>query len=376
MCIARASLFPLLIILLAACGKKDDALPDATSATLDLPAYFPRQTFEDPDNPLTEEGIDLGRHLFFDRRLSSDGRVSCASCHRPEFAFSDPAPRSRGVRGQLSNRHSMSLANLLWVNRLFWDGRASTLEDQALHPIVDPLEMDMTLDELTARLQALPEYPPQFEAAFGSEQVTADGVARALAQFERTMISSNAKYDRYERGEAQLTAQELRGLALFQTHPEPSISLRGGNCGDCHLGVTFGGSNQAFDGFFNNGVQGELDNGDIGLESVTGDPNDRGKFRTPSLRNVALTAPYMHNGSLQTLEEVLDHYNHPALFDRPNVDIQILQGSNDPTSSPTRPSSFGLMLTDREKADIIAFLYTLTDSSFISNPAFRNPFGP
>ena len=376
-------LLPILLLVLVACGPgKDGALPipAPTPLNITLPWYFPTTTFDNPANPLTREGVDLGRHLFYDPRLSADGQVSCASCHPPEHAFSDPAPRSRGVGGQTGRRHGMALVNLLWTNHLFWDGRAATLETQAFHPIEDPVEMGMPLDTLARRLQLTADYPARFRAAFGSDRITPNQIGRALAQFQRTLISANARYDRVQRGEATFTAQEQRGLELFTTHPEPSISLRGGNCGDCHLGATFGGSSRAFDGFFNNGLQTDFSaGGDRGREETTGDATDRGRFRAPSLRNVALTAPYMHDGSLPTLEAVLDHYNHPDLLSRPNVDVLIRQGTNDPLARPdpisgTTPPGRSLMLTTQEKEDIVAFLHTLTDTSFLTEPAFQNPF--
>ncbi|SDJ75147.1 cytochrome c peroxidase [Catalinimonas alkaloidigena] len=368
----------LLVGVLSSCREtatpEEEPLPEAKPVELTLPPYFSRKNiFDNPANPLTDQGIALGRMLFYDTRLSADGTVACATCHQQEHAFADTEARAVGIGGQVGRRSSMSLANLLWVNRLFWDGRVATLEEQALHPIQDPLEMGSTPEELARKLQGLDDYPRRFQIAFGTDQISPDLITRALAQFQRTLISADSKYDRYLRGEAQLTEQEERGLLLFQTHPEPTIGLRGGNCGDCHVGVTFGGDATEFRGFFNNGITtGFTSAADLGREAQTGDSLDRGRFRAPSLRNIALTAPYMHDGRFQTLEEVLDHYNQPDLFGRPNVDLLIRQGTNDPYADGRTPGR-SLMLTDQEKADIVAFLHTLTDTTFIHNPDFADP---
>jgi cytochrome c peroxidase len=299
--------------------------------------------------------------LFFDKRLSATNEVSCASCHQPAKAFTDGKAVSVGINGRTTSRSAMSLVNLLWVDRLFWDGRAKTLEEQALLPIQDVREMGLTLEELVQKLKAIPEYIPKFKEAFDTDDISADLVAKALAQFQRTLISSGSRYDKIARGEVQATAREQRAIDLFFTHPEPNapIPLRGGNCGDCH-----GGNLTTLNTFHNNGL--EVIPKDLGLAIVTGQTSDNGKMRAPSLRNIAFTAPYMHDGRFKTLEEVLDHYNE-HIKAAANLDPLITAASNEVNGKT-------LALTAQEKADIVFFLKMLTDSSFIQNPAFQNPF--
>lgn len=358
--------------ILSACenqaGGGDTVIPEPSPLALNAPSYM--GDFIIPaDNPTTEEGVALGRMLFYDTRLSRTNTISCASCHEQERAFVDGRRFSRGVFGRQTAKKSMSLVNVLWENRMFWDGREVGLEAQALHPIQDPNEMDMSLEELKGKLQSIPEYPPAFEKAFGTKQVQTEHIARALAQFQRTLISSNSRYDQYLRGEIALTAQEEEGMILFFTHPEPSINLRGGNCGDCHLSITTAGSKAGFRGFHNNGLDTE-ENLSPGLAAVTGNPADRGRFKAPNLRNIMLRAPYMHDGRFSTIEEVLDHYNDHVQMSS-TLDVLIQEASNEPIL-PNEPIK--LKLTNEEKAAIIAFLHTLTDEEFLNNPAFSNPF--
>ena len=290
------------------------------------PAFFP--PIQQPeDNVATVYGVELGKMLFFEKALSIDSTVSCASCHRPELSFAEDTPFSTGVKGRAGARNAPALVNLVWERRFFRDGRTASLEEQSLHPITDPAEMDLTLEEAVRRLSSDIRYREAFEKAFDTPGITKERIAKAIAQFERTLISFNSKYDRYKRGEYLPTEQEIRGEKLFFSHPEPRppLTLRGGNCGDCHVPITTGGSTFNFEGFHNNGIIPSfgISSADFGLEKFTGNVRDRGKFKTPNLRNIAITAPYMHNGSLNTLQEVLDHYNHPDLFTRPNVDMLI-----------------------------------------------------
>ncbi|EAY25555.1 cytochrome-c peroxidase [Microscilla marina] len=351
----------LLVLCQMSCRKAEDTTPDNPPFSLNTPDHFGNSFVIPNDNPTTQAGVDLGRHLFFDKRLSSTNQVSCASCHQPAKAFTDGKAVSTGVNGRTTSRSAMSLVNLLWVDRLFWDGRSNTLEEQALLPIQDEREMGLTLEELTAKLQALPEYVTRFKQAFGTETISADLVAKALAQFQRTLISAGSRYDKIARGEVQPTTREQRAIDLFFTHPEPAapIPLRGGNCGDCH-----GGNLTTLNTFHNNGL--EVVPKDLGLAMVTGQASDQGKMRAPSLRNIALTAPYMHDGRFKTLEEVLDHYNEHIQAAQ-NLDPLITAASNEVQGKT-------LALTTQEKADIVFFLKMLTDSAFIQNPAFQNPF--
>ncbi|QHT65827.1 cytochrome-c peroxidase [Rhodocytophaga rosea] len=311
------------------------------------------------NNPLTYEGIALGRMLFYEKKLSRDNSISCGTCHQQRLAFTDGKAFSHGVHGKQGRRSSMSLANLLWKFKFFWDGRVSTLEEQALIPIQDTLEMNLPLDEAVAKLQNTAEYPAQFKMVFGTDQITAENIAKALAQFERILISSDSRYDKFLRGELELTEQEKLGMNLFMTHPEPANKLRGANCGDCH-----GTYKTSMHGIHNNGL--DIEPKDKGRELVTGKETDRGKFRAPSLRNIALTAPYMHDGRFKTLEEVLDHYNE-HIQSSATLDPLIIEATN-------QVGGATLLLEPEEKKAVLAFLYTLTDSTFITDKRFSDPY--
>lgn len=340
-----------------ACNPKQDS--PAPPSLIEPPFYFGTYTIP-ADNPLTTDGIALGRMLFYETRLSGNNTMSCASCHKQEFAFSDNNTLSIGIDGIKGTRQSMSLTNLLWQKNFFWDGRAKSLEEQALDPIQNPVEMHQSLDATVSKLQATSNYPALFQKAFGTNQITAPLIAKAIAQFERTIISSGSRYDAYtkDKNKNPLTTQELNGMNLFFTHPSPEDGKRGANCGDCHAGsLTFAND------FHNNGLDSIFS--DLGLGIVTSNSNDHGRFKTPSLRNIALTAPYMHDGRFKTLEEVLDHYNEHIL---PSATIDPL------LSASNHVSGKSLLLTAQEKADVIAFLKTLTDNSIATNPKFSNPF--
>jgi len=336
-----------------------DCYPTPTPYTLDIPAFFPPMDVP-ADNPMTEEGVALGRLLFWDSNLSIDGTISCGSCHLPEYAFSDPSTFSAGVNGALSTRHSMVLVNVGWSTSFFWDGRSETLEEQVQIPISHPDEMALPWAEALARLEADADYPDSFGAAFGDPEITQERTAKALAQFVRTLISGNSKYDRWRRGEASLTDSEFNGYEIFLREggdPEttPGGQL-GGDCFHCHseAGTLF------TDHLFrNNGLDSTFVN-DPGFAGVTGVPLDSGRFKTPTLRNVALSGPYMHDGRFATLEEVIDHYNSGGV------------GSS--TIDPfMKYTTGGLTLSPSMKADLIAFMHTLTDTAFIQNPAFQDP---
>jgi cytochrome c peroxidase len=332
-----------------------------TPYNLEIPSNFPQPVPAQPaDNPLTVEGVELGRHLFYEKALSLDNTIACASCHRQELAFTDGRALALGVNQGQSSRSAMSLSNLMWEPKLTWDGAASTLETQARIPIEKPVEMHQSLTAGVARLQQLPAYPLLFRKAFGSSTITEANTLKALAQFQRTLISSNSRYDKYRRGvRSALTSNEVQGLLLFSTHPNGTI--RGGNCGDCHSGDL-----QTNHTFSNNGLDAVPT--DLGLGLQTGLATDNGKFRVPSLRNIALTAPYMHDGRFATLEQVLDHYNEHVALNSPTIDPLLLNTTNDPFQQSTK-----LELTAPEKAQIIAFLHTLTDSTFIRDPRFAKP---
>jgi cytochrome c peroxidase len=281
------------------------------------------------DNPLTEEKIRLGRRLFFDPILSVDGSVSCASCHDPAHGLAGPDRLARGVRGQQTHRNPPSLWNRAYGTAFFWDGRESSLEAQALKPIESPTEMGGSIDQATERLRAHQEYPALFQSAFG-EKVNADNLAKSLASFERVLLSGNSRVDRFRAGEVRaLSENERHGLWLYESR---------GGCWRCHSGPNF-----SDESFHNTGVSWNQAPIDLGRFTVTQKDSDRGRFKTPSLRNVALTAPYMHDGSVATLEDVIDFYNRG--------------GNKNPHLEETvRP----LGLTPEDKKDLVAFLKTLT----------------
>lgn len=358
------SVLSLILFLFVAISHSQEATqadqPIATGPyKLEYPANFGDRLTIPADNPLTKEGVHLGRMLFYEKKLSADNSMSCGTCHQQKLAFTDGQAFSRGVHGEQGRRSSMSLTNLVWVRRFFWDGRAASLEEQARIPIEDSLEMHQPLDKAVEKLQKTTLYPTLFKLVFGSEQITGENVLKAIAQFERTLITSNSRYDQHLRGEYTPTAQELNGLNLFMTHPVPEDNLRGANCGDCH-----GGPKTMMEFYHNNGL--EANPKDIGREAITKRYVDRGRFRVPSLRNIALTAPYMHDGRFKTLEEVLDQYNEHVQMSS-SLSPLVIEATN-------QPGGKTLLLTPQEKKDVIAFLHMLTDSTFIQDPRFSDPF--
>lgn len=332
---------------------KDGAYP------LDYPAYFGNRIYIAADNPTTKTGVQLGRMLFYEKALSADGSISCGSCHKQELAFTDGRKLSAGIDGTPTKRNAMALVNLLWVNEFFWDGRAKGLEEQAKVPLTDPHEMGQPLDVSVRKLMEMEMYPPLFRAAFGSDSINGERITKALAQFERTLISANSPYDRYLDGNYSPSESAARGMALFFGNPQPDRQLRGAACGHCHSGPkTF---SQVY---HNTGLDSVLR--DAGRADFTNRGADSGRFRVATLRNIALTAPYMHDGRFQTLDEVLDHYSD-HIVDLPELS-PFLQGRSN------EQGAVGLKLTSREKEDIVAFLHLLTDSTFIQDSRFSNPF--
>ena len=333
--------------------------PEPTPYTWVNKAFFPPPVLP-ADNPLTLQGIELGRHLFYEKKLSGDNTQSCGGCHRLNYAFSDSLNRySTGIDGISGNRNSMALFNLSWHTRFFWDGRAPSLREQILLPIQDPIEMHQTLPEAVRKLSETPKYKALFGAAFRSEEVSSDRIARAIEQFLLTVVSSDSRFDRFRQNPVAnpLTASEQRGFDLFmREYSAPSAGRpKGADCFHCHGGHLF-----RVDAFFDNGLD---DQPAAGFESATGLASDRGKFKATSLRNIALTAPYMHDGRFSTLEDVLDHYSQ-HIKNSPNLD---------PNLRVAYQSEGGLNLSSQDKQDIIAFLHTLTDSSFISKPDYQPP---
>jgi len=314
-----------------------------------VPAHFPLTVWPE-DNEPTAEGVALGRRLFHDTRLSINNTQSCASCHHQAAAFAEPLAVSRGAEGQTGSRNAMPLFNLAWKPGFFWDGRAPTLRDQVLRPIQDPLEMHETLPGVIAKLNADPGYQREFKEVFKRDEIRAEDLALALEQFLLTQISGQSKLDLAHQSQGKLTEQEQLGFQLFFTESDPARGIRGADCFHCHGGAHFT-NNQ----FLNNGLDAEAQLRDMGREKVTQKTADRGKFMVPSLRNVALTAPYMHDGRFQTLEQVIEHYDHgiqrSATLD-PNLAKHLGWG--------------GLRLNAAEKAALVAFLKTLTDETFVA----------
>jgi cytochrome c peroxidase len=343
----------------------DPVLAAPTPYTLVVPAGFPTPVIP-ADNPLTNEGVALGRMLFYETKLSSNGTMSCGSCHQQNKAFTDGLAKAVGVDGIANPRGTMSLANVMWSNTLTWDGAFPTLDAQAHKPIENPIEMHQSLAVGVSKLQSTTTYPPLFEAAFGTRTITSDLLLKALTQFERTLISGNSRYDKFTKTQQGLSTDELAGLKLYSTHISPRI-LRGAECFHCHT-LPLASSNFAAQ-FFNNGL--DVTFTDLGRGGVTKLTADNGKFVAPTLRNITLTAPYMHDGRFTTLEQVLDHYSDHVQMNSPGLDNMLIDGINDPIFNPGR-----MGLTATEKRQVIAFLKTLTDSTFIADKRFSDPFKP
>ncbi len=336
------------VTLLSACSKQE-VVPVPQVYSFPVPEHFPQPLF-DTQNPMSREGIELGRMLFYDVRLSANNKVSCASCHKQALAFSDGVAFSKaGVSATALLRHSPALINMAWANNgLFWDGGSTNLESQVFGPLTAHDEMSQNLYELLDELNAVPDYVARFKSAFDDE-ISSQNVAKALAQFQRTLISADSKYDRYKLGKpgATLSSLELKGLELVKQ-----------KCQGCHAGELF-----TDNGYHNNGIDADFTNWDheglyLGRFRISYKDSDLGSFKTPTLRNAALTAPYMHDGRLATLEQVIDHYSDGI--------------RNSETLSPLLPAG-GMKLTSDEKQAILSFLNALTDQAFISDPALKAP---
>jgi cytochrome c peroxidase len=288
------------------------------------------------DNPQSDAKIKLGRQLYFDGRLSANGQISCATCHDPKTGWAGHDATDTGVGGRVGNRNSGTIVNSGYMKYQFWDGRAASLEEQALGPIHNPVEMGETLENVVRKLNAIPGYKRQFQDVFHSD-VTTDGIAKAIASFERTIVSGPSPYDQFLGGDKKaLSSEALRGMEIFNGK---------GTCVACHSGRLF--SDQSF---HNLGIGMHAATPDVGREAVTKDLKDHGKFKTPGLRNAANTYPYMHDGQTSTLEAVIELHNKGGI---PNSNL-------DPLIKP-------LGLTDREKEDLLAFLNALTGPEPIIN---------
>jgi len=355
MTIRRLTIWAFAMLVMASCSSSGSdpvppvisECPPATPLTLTLPSNFPELP-GDPENPLTVEGVALGRLLFYDPILSGDSSQACASCHLQQNAFGDTRRFSSGIHGTKGSRHAPTIVNPAWVAHMFWDGRADGLEGQAREPVPNPIEMDLPWPDAIDRLTRHAEYPDLFCAAFGDRKITQDRVVKAIAQFEKTFISANSKYDKVRRGEATFTAIEQKGYDIFRTER--------GDCFHCHDELFMATST-----FHNTGLDSIVT--DNGRGDITGNPADNGKFKSATLRNIEVSAPYMHDGRFFSLQEVLDHYNF-GFHDGPDVDPLI-------RARLTRPP-----LRQGEIDTLIIFLDTLTDPDFLTNPELSNPFPP
>jgi len=330
----------LIVFLQSGCETEEITDPFQEEYIIEVPDHFPDPGFYLPeDNPMTVGKVELGKMLFFDPVLSRDSSISCASCHLPEHSFSAPKRSSFGAEGTAGRRQSPALINVLYGQSFFWHGSVSSLERQILSPLESEIEMDNTMEEVISRLAADPDYMDMFEKVFG-EGPTPNHITDAIASFERTLISADSPFDRYQAGdETALNESQLRGMELFFGEKA--------ECFHCH-----GGFNFTFEEFHNNGLYEQYD--DLGRWEVTGKESDKGKFKVPTLRNIEYTFPYMHDGSMNSLEEVVDHYASG--------------GANHPQKS-------GLIrrfiLSEQEKEDLVNFLKALSDPSFLENPAFQ-----
>lgn len=324
---------------------------------------YPQNFLDDPllglfntlndGNQVTNEGATLGRVLFYDRNLSANNTISCASCHHQDKGFTDGVDFSVGFEGGHTGRNSMSIVNVNFQRRFFWDNRANTIENQVLMPIQDPVEMGMDLGDLVEKLSLIEYYPPLFYAAFGDSSITIETISFALAQFLKSMRSFNSKYDQgLNSNFDNFTTLEEQGRDLFTNG--------GFGCINCHITPNLGGVTSDINGLDSLAI-------DPGVGGITGDEDDMGRFKSVSLRNVELTAPYMHDGRFATLREVIEFYStgvqpHPFLDDRLTTDFSV-------GGTPKI-----LNLSDQEIDAMVAFLKTFTDWDFINNPIYSNPF--
>lgn len=330
----KSSLVLLAFAALLCCGT--------VAPLMERPAYFPTPIYDFKSNPLTPEKVELGRMLFYDPVLSLDNTISCASCHSPYNAFSHTDhDLSHGIGDAIGTRNAPALFNLAWQPRFMWDGAIHHLDMQALAPISHPKEMGEDVGHVVEKLQAKAPYRHLFWAAFGDSVVTGQHVLQSLSQFQLTLVSCHSKYDSVRVRQAQFTAQETKGYALFKK-----------NCNSCHREPLF--STYAF---ANNGLPVDTTLFDFGRMKVTQSPQDSLLFKIPSLRNLAFTFPYMHDGRFKKLNQVLNHYTSGI------------------THSPSlsRELKTPIVLSTTDKTDLIAFLLTLSDKAFVFDPKHQHP---
>lgn len=331
-----------MVLAMVACNKTEVV----TLPLFETPKNFPKPVYDFSKNPITQEGFELGKELFYEGQLSRDGSISCGSCHIQASAFTHHGhDLSHGIDDLLGSRNAPAIQNMAWSKDFFWDGGVHDLDMFAISPIENPVEMDEKVDNVIKKLQNMPKYPPLFKKAFGSEQITSGNFLKALAQFQVALVSANSRYDKYVRGEAggTLSDAEKQGLDIFKQ-----------KCASCHEGELF-----TDNAFRNNGLTIYTDSEmNMGRFRITRNEADKYKYKVPSLRNIALTAPYMHDGRMRNLEGVLDHYAN-EVKNTPNLDPMLKQGLK-----------LGIELSAEEKTKIIAFLQTLTDETFTKDRRF------
>jgi len=334
-----------MIFLLASCNDGDEAviedLDENKKLNIPQPDYFPELTYDVDANPPTEKGFELGKKLFYDGKLSSSGVISCGFCHMQEFSFTHHTHKvSHGVGGALGNRNAQPLHNLAFKKNFNWDGAAAHLDAQFIIPITTDVEMNEEIGNVLDKLRADSTYNEMFDEAFENGEINTENFFDALSQFLVMMVSNETKYDRVvHEGTANFSAEEQAGKALFES-----------KCSSCHSGELF--TNQQF---MNNGLPIDPQYDDKGRSRITGNPEDDYKFQVPSLRNVELTLPYMHDGRFETLKDVLDFYDS-GVEETPNISQEMYQNNAN--------ANAGIPLTEEEKTQIIAFLKTLSDIDF------------
>lgn len=330
----------LTVLLLLSCKKEKGAVVPVDDWGFKKPAYFPEPVYTFENNAQTKLRFEVGRDLFYDPILSLDQTISCASCHSQTHAFADHnGALSTGVGGTLGTRNSPSITNLAWYPSFMWDGGVNHIEVFSVAPIINPLEMKESLSNVIAKLNASAAYRAKFKAAYGVEEVTDQKMLQALAQYMAMIVSADSKYDQFRQGKASLTADESAGLELFRAR-----------CADCHKEPLFSDFS-----FRNNGIDETFT--DAGRALITQNEADNGKFKVPSLRNVELTYPYMHDGRFFTLAQVLDHYAS-GIHQSPSLDPSL---------------QAGIPMTAVEKQQIIRFLKTLTDYTLMADPMLAEP---
>ncbi len=308
----------------------------------DVPKGFPKPAYDFKNNPLTEEGFELGRKLFYDPILSKDNTISCASCHLQQTGFTHvDHDLSHGINGKIGTRNSLTLQNLAWSKNFMWDGGVNHLDVQAIAPITSEVEMDETLENVIQKLNSNSDYQNLFERAFGTKKITGQLTLKAISQFVVSLTTANSKYDKVLRKEEKFTKMEQKGYNLFQKH-----------CVSCHTEPLFA-SNE----FKNNGLTIDPTLNDFGRMKITQNPNDSLKFKVPTLRNIEFTFPYMHDGRFKTLNEVVKYYNSG------------IQKSKTLAKELQKPMN----LSDNERVELISFLKTLTDKEFLFNPKYGFP---